>query len=109
MIGEMLSRKEPISKHQIINLDFGNFEKPYKLRHAAMAAIGAIAVRAKAAADAQKRPREEEECPDFTRSTKFFLGFYIRQRPNPGALIITNTILGVPYYNYSIMGPKTPF
>ena len=35
--------------------------KPYKLRHAAMAAIGAIAVRAKAAADAQKRPREEEE------------------------------------------------
>ena len=24
-----------------------------------------------------------------------------------GALTITNTILGVPYYNYSIMGPKT--
>ena len=26
---------------------------------------------------------------------------------NIGALIITYTILGVPYYNYSIMGPKT--
>ena len=24
-----------------------------------------------------------------------------------GALIITNTILGVPYYNYGTMGPKT--
>ena len=41
-----------------------------KIRHAAMAAIGAMAVRAKAAADAQKRPREEEECPDFTRIGK---------------------------------------
>ena len=27
---------------------------------------------------------------------------------NIGALTITYTILGVPYYNYSIMGPKTP-
>ena len=26
-----------------------------------------------------------------------------------GALTITNIILGVPYYNYSIMGPKTVF
>ena len=26
-----------------------------------------------------------------------------------GALISTYTILVVPYYNYSIMGPKTPF
>ena len=26
-----------------------------------------------------------------------------------GAYLITNTILGVPYYNYSILGPKTPF
>ena len=24
-------------------------------------------------------------------------------------LVITYTILGVPYYNYSIMGPKNPF
>ena len=28
---------------------------------------------------------------------------------NKGAEIITNTILGVPYYKYNIMGPKTPF
>ena len=28
---------------------------------------------------------------------------------NIGALIITDTILGVPYYNYSIVGPKTLF
>ena len=28
---------------------------------------------------------------------------------NIGALIITYTILAVPYYNYSIMGPKTLF
>ena len=26
-----------------------------------------------------------------------------------GALIITYTILGVPYYDYSIMGPETLF
>ena len=26
-----------------------------------------------------------------------------------GALMITDTILGVPYYNYSIMGPKALF
>ena len=26
-----------------------------------------------------------------------------------GAVIVTYTFLGVPYYNYSIMGPKTPF
>ena len=26
-----------------------------------------------------------------------------------GALIISYTIKGVPYYNYSIMGPKTLF
>ena len=26
-----------------------------------------------------------------------------------GALIVTYTILGVPYYKYSIMGPKTVF
>ena len=26
---------------------------------------------------------------------------------NTGASIFTNTILGVPYYTYSIMGPKT--
>ena len=26
-----------------------------------------------------------------------------------GALIITYTILGVPYYKYTIMGPKTLF
>ena len=38
-----------------------------------------------------------------------------RRRPlqlmssNIGALIITYTILGAPYYNYSIMGPKTLF
>ena len=25
------------------------------------------------------------------------------------ALIITYTVLGVPYYNYSILGPKTLF
>ena len=30
-------------------------------------------------------------------------------RFNIGALTITYTILGVPYYNYSKMGPKTPF
>ena len=28
---------------------------------------------------------------------------------NIGALIIPYTILGAPYYNYSIMGPKTLF
>ena len=28
---------------------------------------------------------------------------------NMGALVITHTILGVPYYSYSIMGPKTLF
>ena len=28
---------------------------------------------------------------------------------NVGAEIITNTVLGVPYYNYSMMGPKTLF
>ena len=27
---------------------------------------------------------------------------------NIGALIITYAVLGVPYYNYSTMGPKTP-
>ena len=26
----------------------------------------------------------------------------------PGTQIIANTIVGVPYFNYSIMGPKTP-
>ena len=26
-----------------------------------------------------------------------------------GALIVAYTVLGVPYYNYSIMGPKTLF
>ena len=29
--------------------------------------------------------------------------------PNTAALIISYTILGVPYYNYSIMGPNTLF
>ena len=28
---------------------------------------------------------------------------------NIGAEIITNSAVGVPYYNYSIMGPKTLF
>ena len=28
---------------------------------------------------------------------------------NKGALIITNTLLWVPYYNFSTMGPKTLF
>ena len=28
---------------------------------------------------------------------------------NIGASITTNTVLGVPYYKYSIMGPKTLF
>ena len=28
---------------------------------------------------------------------------------NIGALIITTTILGVPYFRYSIMGPKKPY
>ena len=28
---------------------------------------------------------------------------------NIGALIITSTIFGVPYYDYSIVGPKTLF
>ena len=28
---------------------------------------------------------------------------------NRGAYIVTNTIVGVPYYNYSIMGPQTLF
>ena len=28
---------------------------------------------------------------------------------NIGALVITNTILGVPYYTYSITGPETLF
>ena len=31
------------------------------------------------------------------------------QLPNIGAEIITNTILSVPYYSYSIKGPKTLF
>ena len=31
------------------------------------------------------------------------------QRSIIEALINTNTILGVPYYNYSIMGPQTLF
>ena len=26
---------------------------------------------------------------------------------NIGALIISNTLVGVPYYNYSMMGPET--
>ena len=30
-------------------------------------------------------------------------------RFNVGALVITNTVLGGPYYSYSIMGPKTLF
>ena len=29
--------------------------------------------------------------------------------PNIGALIVTYTILEIPYFNYSIMGPKTLF
>ena len=28
---------------------------------------------------------------------------------NVGALIITYSILGVPYYNYSVVGPKAQF
>ena len=39
-----------------------------------MAAIGAMAVRAKAAADAQKRPREEEECPRFHKNRQTVVG-----------------------------------
>ena len=34
-----------------------------------------------------------------------FWGFWV----NVGAQIITHTILGVPYYIYSIMGPRTLF
>ena len=34
----------------------------------------------------------------------FLQGYY-----DTGAYIITYTALGVPYYNYSIMGPKTLF
>ena len=30
-------------------------------------------------------------------------------RCNIGAYITTNTILGVPYYKYSVMGPRTLF
>ena len=30
-------------------------------------------------------------------------------RGTVGAYIITNTILAAPYYNYSIIYPKTPF
>ena len=32
-----------------------------------------------------------------------------RHGPSIGALVVTQTILGVPYYNHSITGPKTLF
>ena len=35
--------------------------------------------------------------------------FYVLKLSNIGAFIITYTISGAPYYNYSIMGPKTLF
>ena len=34
--------------------------------------------------------------------------FQFAESRNVGALIMTNTILGVPYYKYSIMGPQNP-
>ena len=38
-----------------------------------------------------------------------FWGLMNSATKNIGAKIIANTILGVPYYNYSILGPKTLF
>ena len=42
-----------------------------------------------------------------TRSLEFSL--MTRQSPNLGAEMVTYTILGVAYDNYSILGPKTLF
>ena len=50
-------------------------------------------------ASAELRTRLE---PTFAPSSR-------SRRSNIRAEKITNTILGVPYYNYSIMGPKTLF
>ena len=43
------------------------------------------------------------------RLPKALMAFYRGYMGNIGILIITNTISGVLYYNYSIMCPKTLF
>ena len=40
---------------------------------------------------------------------QWFDVFLVQLRRTIGASIITNTVLGVPYDNYSIMGPEEPY